>query len=245
MRLYELIDKSVVSGPGIKQSYKSQADQPGSELLGKGVFGSVYTNPNDIETAVKISKLNQGNWDADGYYKFIEKVIDLKQETHNPYLPQIYNVKRIQPTTKSDPYLIVEVEKLYPSASMSTEEAKLVFSKMIGRKITQQDIDLIQKETGVDWKTKEPKPIKWQWAIRNVMQAYIDDDDWGIWDNFKIKDPQFVEALQIVRDLVNDGYTLDLHDENYMVRKTPYGNQIVLTDPLSFKARDKIKIKSV
>ena len=243
MRISELT-QITTRAPGIKQRQQQQKSEPGAETLGKGVFGTVYTKPRDVETAVKISTLNQGSWDADGYYNYIERVKDLKADTHNPYLPQIYDVERVEVRGKK-PYLVVEIERLYPTKSLSSEEAELVFQNIIGRPITKDDRARIQTASGRHWRTGEPNPINWIWAARNVMQSIIKQGDWGIWNDYSVKNPELKAALDIVADLVKQGYVLDLHDENYMVRRTPYGVQPVLTDPISFKDPSKIKLKSV
>lgn len=247
MRASEFIreDTAISQGPGIKQAQKTQLEKPGSKLIGKGEFAKVYTNPSDIETTVKVSSLNKGQWDLDGYYQFIEKVKDITDKTQNPYLPQIYNIERIQPRGKSAPYLKVEVEKLFPSSSLSNKEGIAVFEKLINRPVTNQDLDFLHNKIGVHWKTGEQRPIIWEWAIRNVMQAALSSESFGGWEQFVIKDPNLKEALAIVRRLIDSGYVLDLHDENYMIRRTPYGPQIVLTDPLSFKKQEFINISTV
>jgi hypothetical protein len=226
------------------QKYSSQGKQ-----LGSGYFASAFEKPEDITTVAKVARLNQKSWDEDGYYAYIEKIKNLKGYL---YLPQIYSIKRVQPTSKpntdpdagvEDPYLIVEIEKLEPTTKLTYEELAFVFSKLVGEEITtifpsdQYDRnDLAQAHLAQALGCLLDKTITGvrPWMPESVRRGL---------ENLKIVDPELIKVIKILRNLYQQGFSPDVHSGNFMFRRTPYGPQMVLTDPLAFKSADPVKVK--
>jgi hypothetical protein len=205
-----------------RDAAKTLVQKAGGKQLGKGAFATAYNVPKDIESVVKISKLNREAWQGDGYYNYIKEIFN-KQD--NPYLPQIYEVLRMQPSN-GDPYLMVNVEKLIHGYKLSEEEALHVAGRMFG------DMNIEQKIRKANYLDKDE--FLGAESIVNFIGYRLDEYARTKKSAPSIVDPQLKEALSIVYDLKYKGYTVDLHDENFMFRRTPYGMQLVLTDPLAF-----------
>jgi len=199
--------------------------------LGQGAFGAAYEIPKDVTTVVKTSELNRQSWYADGYFNYVKEIAD---KTDNPYLPQIYEIRRMQPAGKNkygespEPYLLVNTEQLYKGEQFKPDELLLSIRRMMGRELTKTDykifLELNHGKKLTTWGLLQ--------VIADALNSYARAK--SAKDSFVIADPQLRQALGIVRKLKKKGYVVDLHEQNFMFRRTPYGPQLVLTDPLAW-----------
>lgn len=201
--------------------------------LGGGYFGQAFSMPGDIETVDKISRLNQNSWDMDGYYAYINAVKDIRDETHNPFLPQIYNVKRVESTNNS--YLLVTIERLYDIKLLEADELRRVFENLIDRTIPDDEVKHLPMVRLYVRDYNSNLTEAWIELIVYLLRDKLPD--------FKIQNPQLIEAMAIVKKLMSYGYTNDLHGSNIMIRRTKYGPQLVITDPLAFRNSDEVKTR--
>jgi hypothetical protein len=120
-----------------------------------------------------------------------------------------------------DPYLMVNIEKLVDGQALSKEELLFVCKKIFNK------MDVIP------WIKKHMHSISID-SIRSyigfALETYVMKEKNN--NMLPIVDTQLIEALNIVSSLVKKQFELDIHHGNFMFRRTPYGPQLVLTDPL-------------
>jgi len=223
MRISEITEASdltVRSGIGIDASRKQQLAKPGAVELGHGAFGSAFIEPGDVEKVKKISKLGDNKWNRDGYFAYVDAIRRLsKQAKMNPYLPQIYNVKAFE-TKNNKRYLEVTMEKLYSYNNLNTEEVISVLEKITQ---TQLEREKFKKKDLIDI-------IKYCIDHPDVKKLYPKENV-----TIEIADSNFKKAVKLIHGLTRY-FEKDIHDQNIMFRRTSAGVQLVLTDPLSFRA---------
>ena len=235
-------DIPVQKGPAIstrKRELKKTQDE-----LGSGFFGTVYDEPESktgVGTARKVSTLDRDEMTADGYYAYINKIMDLKNETNNPYLPQVYDAKVVKPkSVGSEPYFELELEKLSKWEDLSGNQLEAILEKMLDESFENkkklQDVLKFLGHSGASDTIDE-----WlMFIILYFIRFTIKNPNFSLM-GMKIRDPQLLEVTDMLRYLSKSGYGMDLHDQNIMVRNTKYGPQLVITDPLSFGQTSQIR----
>lgn len=180
------------------------------EKLGTGYFGTVYSDPGDVTFAIKFSNLDEKDWKMDGYYAFLKLIDRAEDQKHNPYLPQIDSVERVQ--SVRGPYLKVRMEKLNSIETLGAEELELVFKKIFPKK---------------EWPDEDfGYNIDWVDQLDVSMGHLFSGSS-------RSRDPALQTAVEMVRSLSHK-YMVDMHQYNFMFRRTPHGAQLVITDPLSY-----------
>lgn len=152
----------------------------------------------------------------DGFNFFITQLIE-RQETDNIHFPRVYSVQKI---TDNDGKFIhtYDVEKLLPGFKIPTAELLKICTESFG-----EDDD-----------TGEYTDDDLQEIILGKIIYAVTTQDYG-----DIKSETLLEALRILHDIVKDavklkrGHNFDLHMDNVMYRKTPYGTQLVINDPIA------------
>jgi hypothetical protein len=151
--------------------------------------------------------------------------------TSNPYFPKIYDIqiKKIplepdDPTTLYDYVWAVEMERLYEFGDVSDDEAF-----MLGNRIF-YDYKSITKEIIKDEAKNNEKEILVA-HLYNLITTFK-----PVKYSTSIKDPQFKKAILLIRALrsKNESMFYDIHSANIMIRRTPAGPQLVITDPLGY-----------
>lgn len=189
--------------------------------LGRGVYAAVFLNPGDMQTVKKIASVAQNKWERDGYYAYIMEIGKQNKEHPNPYLPQIIGVKRF--SNDEGDYMEVEIEKLYPVTREYTDVVGAL-EKLYQTRFEEEDFDLL--------------------GISPYSLLTITTRDYFFDSSIRIKtlpttgevlelSPDFKEAVEVVRKAKKQFMSLDIHLGNLMIRRTPYGPQLVITDPLS------------
>jgi ribosomal protein S18 acetylase RimI-like enzyme len=232
-----VVDEDIPVTPGPTQKQRTAAISKTQPKLGSGYFGKVYDQPEGelgIGTAKKISRFDQDKPTLDGYYAYINRLMSLKDQNDNPYLPQVYNANVVKPK-RGAPYFELDMEKLTPWQDLEEDELLTMFSKALDVEIN----SLEQFRQLVGRKSIPYKDIIMTELLRYMTKTLSDPNYKDIKGN-SIKDPQLIEAINIIRYLEKTGYGEDLHAGNIMVRRTKYGPQLVLTDPLSFGSQAKM-----
>jgi hypothetical protein len=186
--------------------------------LGSGAYASVYkTKKVDVGHVAKVSTLDyleDNGHEKDGYYQWINAVL---KAPPNRYLPQVLKAAIHEPKIKSNsryrehPYMDVKLERLYPVSQL-----------------TQEGIDFIANQIFL----KQKKG----WRINEILFRIHDHIEGAKNKQYRIVDEDLIEALSLIEKITGrnmpDSYDIDLHGENVMIRITPYGPQLVITDPL-------------
>lgn len=218
---------------------------------GSGAFASTYQHQDRPEDVRKITKPQVV---IDGYHKYIELLQD-NPDWDNPYFPKIREVTRYSkpqadPESATEPKEVTldRMEKMYSRNStaddpdavvlsvkkealrhleeLTYEEAVSVFERWFGsewykqlRKITDATMDTIK-----DWK-------KYDLIISNVIRNIANNPE--KWRG-ALLDKDLYNALYWLKNTVaTDGVTFDFGGNNIMYKRSPYGIQLVLTDPVA------------
>lgn len=246
MKLNEIVDtqiKRVRTRQGNSRTVSDRLDQKRDKpnVIGTGDFARVEKHKNlPPNTVVKYGN-SHGNAEDDGYVNWLNQVTKDKRAASNPYLPRIYKVQFVD-----DDQFIVFMEELEDFDTLSNAELAAIGRRAFGNiEMLKTLIDFAPKHMvefyqdnivkygrikdedfrTLRLKTNEEEFIKA--AFPKLLENIIHD----VVDPNIVKDPQLKEALQYVADAPRG--SLDLHLGNVMVRRGPYGAQLVITDPLS------------
>lgn len=257
MKLLEVIQRREVgSAEQLKQRLAAthkKAAQHGE--LGKGEYGTVYHKPGAVPQAQKVSIPThihpQTRKPMEGYLAWLEVVHD----KHNPFFPQITNVEMFVSHDDMVAYA-AKMEKLVSYDSLSEEQATSLVERYMfpvdeevqrhiqeaakWRKIPYQAmcvllfaaairslvlgdrenyISLVKEVRGY----QRPKQQTWREFLSGKKREelpHINIDD------------TLMEAVQMLKDL-EKVYHYDLHYNNILYRRTPYGVQPVFMDPFA------------
>lgn len=222
--LLEIIDTEVSDAKysGTFKTSPKSVRQPNQ--LGRGYFSTVVKDRNDPHMVKKYnSDFSIPEYKPeDPFYRYAEYVHDNNLH-ENPYFPRIYKHRKIEDKDGKTLHSY-QIEKLEPMTRVSMEEYEYLFNKMFvdGDKL----FSIWKRDTS--WETSQ---------ISGILEALIIDSN----SDKHIKDPQLKSAITYMREFIStkcvDGGLwvcgIDLHDENIMVRRTPVGLQVVITDPVS------------
>ena len=177
--------------------------------LGSGAQATAHDHPNDPTKIVKYVDLWKSNPAHEPYVQWINLVM---KHQNNPFFPRVYNAKTIRHEDTNKVSLVVVMEKLKPIADMWNANEKL-----------QHSVNEMMNRLGVDVKD----------AVGDAFEFdhYMSDAARRRELRGKTKNPQLKEALELMEPLFMKHGT-DLHNENFMVRLTGVGPQLVFVDPL-------------
>jgi hypothetical protein len=212
----KLIEISDVKHTSLKLPYKThnidrirQVFGNQGKLLGSGRFATAHSIQKDIRSVVKIAAVYP-DLEDDGYYGYLKEIIKMQD---NPYVPQILEIVEVTSKDQNvNPYLIVNLEQLHDFDSCSKNNIEFILTKMLG---------YVPTETNKQINSYKNRII-------DIIDNYCET---GKDKNFKIIDEQLLEVLNAIYD-IHSYYSVDIHSGNIMVRKTSYGPQLVITDPL-------------
>ena len=186
----------------------------GVEHLGTGHFASAYSHKDRPQDVRKVSRQAQaygkGGAGVDGFYHYMKELSN-HEDNSNPYFPKFRGI-----TIYEDPdggiVYSAQMERLFPMRKLRRREKVAVLEKMLGDR----------EEAGVSEFTSISS------VIREVIQGY--DIKNHVVDEELIKAAEFINHVAKKHKIGND-----IHDDNIMIRRSPYGSQVVITDPLSFQ----------
>jgi hypothetical protein len=247
MKLVEILDPIDTSkqAQNIKDTIDNLVDVVKAKELGAGAYGVVYTNPNDPGTVTKVSRgmmLDDLERGGDAYLQYITELAKFRELTGNPYLPRIYSIKFYNDQRKdTKPWqrikYVVELEKLQPLINQKLQQdqegehsykAQVLamadkmfsgFEEAFGKgslyDITNRLVDQFKFHLGVERSSAtNPEFQQLQIKDKNLKQAF--------------------DVLQRVKNQATKRHVFfDINAGNLMIRRTPYGLQLVITDPLA------------
>lgn len=206
------------------------------KILGSGVEAVVYKTKDDPNV---IKLLRTTEVDADEFnVPYVAYVIEtLHRANGNPYFPRISGIQRIkgdavdfaalrnyiQPRIHHEPIELdiyaFKMERLLPVDSLGAEEIEAMISGSF-------DPEKLDRDYGPDWRTEPAVGIQ---LIEELFYYMMNDSD--LLNDLAIYPEQLSDVLNTIKK-IGDGAAYDLHDENFMARRTPTGYQIVITDPV-------------
>lgn len=201
------------------------------KALGSGLYASVHQTQNDPNTVTKVGRAVTVNPSDDGYIGFVKQIIGKK----NPYFPQISELREVKDRSGTYTGFVTRMEKLTSLKDLRREELAALIHKMTG-----QEPNLADPHVGIGTlkitreMAKHPEIL-----IGDLVAAAYRNPDSGT-----IADPALLQAIDILRQLAKAGmYEEDIHSGNLMIRRTPYGPQLVITDPFSGYHPDETRNK--
>ena len=194
------------------------------EYIGSGAFAQVYGHKNRPASAFKV-----GIGDTDyTYLQYIAKASQNERWKSNPYLPRVHSQKNYKDQGGGAAY-VVELEKLEPFMDIEQEEVEAIIDKAFHSLPKDKYLNDLPRQYDV---------------VKALQRAAA-----GRSDAIKnIKDKQLLQAIAIIGNIgksqitigkktgpdarLNAAQYLDIHTSNVMIRRTPVGAQLVITDPL-------------
>lgn len=146
----------------------------------------------------------------DAYYAYIKAVTPLMGG--NPYVPEIYKIIKIRDSNG----------QIIPRYEMRSYEPWSNFKKP-------ELVSILAKISPVEVESMDPD--------------YTADDIWSVITGLvyhaaradkETEDPELNQVMEIIRNVVasNPAFDYDMHSGNFLIRRTPYGPQLVITDPV-------------
>lgn len=219
MRLFELIqeDPFTVQDTERKTLPSFATDTyRGKNYIDQGYFSSVFGHPDNPHDVVKGSKRFDSE---DGYEGFIRALAEDETMRDNIYMPRIRTARVITSTKTGQKSTMIRMERLQQLKALSEREAYMILVNLIGRTNA--------------FEYKETKEVDtWQRALK----YFLDMHSGNMPPSSDIINEDWLEAYNWVQRVSREkGWHMDLHSENWMMRRTPYGPQLVITDPFSWR----------
>lgn len=221
MLLEELINLQTVRR-NVGKKLKNNEHSNDRNRLGHGYYSNVYKNK-DPHLVTKVSRIpSRKIEDNDPYWFFIRRLTETKINERNPYFPRVYSIKRYSDSdpeseTNINEIRNAQIEKLEELDQLTEDEIYTIFQKIRNEK----EVDYLR---GYPYDQSKlihfiPDTIK-----EDLSSSYLLND---------VEDFNYKEAILFLRKLKkeNNRISFDIHKGNLMVRRTPYGVQLVITDP--------------
>lgn len=195
--------------------------------LGTGAFATAYQdkdNPHDVLKGSKETTLSDG-------FKifFIALSKDTKMQA-NPYFPRFRAIRQFDSADKQRSNYIVRMEKLEDIKSINRAEAKAILRKLFSEQTQKSIINIATFEEGMRYSSDAQNCV-----FAGISLAL---DRASVRRN--IIDKNFLQAVEFINKIADDfEYYADLHKGNIMIRRTQYGVQPVINDPLGMSLDHK------
>jgi len=207
-RLLEIID-SPTREINLNRKYSGETSARKPKEIGSGIYSSVYDNPADPHTVKK----TQSYASSDPFLEYVELIIKHKL-WENPHFPRIYGTKyfNFKGGLRRGQW---KIERLHKIHTLNLEESK----------------GLVERYFGVETESKY-----------TLIRLLGDLENKKTIEN--IKDETFKQAAIKIHSLIDDlprvsfdstvpRAGLDLHGDNFMIRRTSVGPQVVFMDPFA------------
>lgn len=207
--------------------------------LGSGAFGSVYTNPCNENTVIKVSTYR------DAYYMYARWCMR-PENADNPHVPKVYEEVVFKGPNGQNTYVHV-IEKLVPPCRTKTDpDSKYgpdnpseVQNTLVGliwaacyRIARHADYEMVNKyKTELDYLREVVKEVK--------LQAQQDDDiTYSPTLRQIMLHKQLIHTFRDISYLFDDTSHLDMHGGNIMIRpgetySKDFRGDLVITDPVA------------
>lgn len=212
-------------------SYHKWSDTEGSHRVlknpkvkhkGTGAFASTYQHQDRPHDVTKITKPMEF---PDGYQKYLRMLLQ-HDDRDNPYFPKVREVRERRKGEANT--LAVKMEALQHIETLSHKEANAILDKWLGK----NKQHFIDAGTRSHWMGGEIPRMSgddyYGPAIVKVLRDLFNYHEGLVVDKNLAKAMKFIKYKVAV-----NGVDLDLGDNNVMLRRTPYGVQVVFTDPVA------------
>lgn len=216
---YSKEDYAMDQAPDERSGTDRIKKDPKLKTLGAGYFSSVYAHDDNPHDVMKFPRKEASKSDTDGFRIFISALAKDKEMQSNPYFPRFRMIRKFEHGDEHS--YTARMERLFPLEDLEMEDLYSIVERIYDDELATYLYDraslphLFYKQLAK--------------AVSNTVESK--------WHVENITDAHFAEATDWIHDLAErEGFYVDLHFNNMMVRRTPYGSQLVLSDPLgSFK----------
>jgi hypothetical protein len=233
---YKQLDKQNIASKQRELGWTDQSRQ----RIGGGAYADVYAAQKDPGAVDKIAKSSEIKYLADDpYYEFLHMLSQNDRIANNPFFPKVFKLDTFRDASGKYTYN-VNMEKLRPLSSLRTDEIMT-----IGRDLfTEFDSEIRgqKKKLGIKGSKPTGDPEEEQSRERTqkivALVAFADCFNEILMSTrpiTTIKNPKLVQAMMFLQKILksNPDFSADLHHANLMIRRGPYGVQVVITDPIS------------
>lgn len=209
------------------------------QQLGSGYYAVVYEKPDNPEnTVTKVGKFDlKKDYDgeySDSYVNFIMELQKNPRAADNPFFPQVYQIKFYNQKDQLMKYS-AELEKLKPF-----DEDKYYDTDSVEKAMNHLENEPQSSFTEVIRALKRIAKFNTEEFFSETLDAFGEIGISSVLTHFLTnfvqyrvyppKTPQAADAVKIIHQLPGN---FDLHSRNVMYRRSPYGLQLVFTDPLA------------
>jgi hypothetical protein len=173
-----------------------------------------------------IKKYNHNFEDHDPFNDYVEYIVEHKL-TGNPYFPRVYNIKTVSDPNGQQSHKYT-IEKLISAKELEPEEVSTLIERTFTDMVAKDIIETSSEPDNIRfYHNSETYSLHSTW-VQNIHSAI----EYG--DTSNITDENLSEAVKVIHDMIkNLKFANDLHANNVMYRRTKYGVQPVISDPLA------------
>lgn len=194
--------------------------------LGSGAFSTAYQDKDNPHDVMKGSKQQVV---PDGFQVFFTALEENPDMQSNPYFPRFRNISRYTSKDHRSGSYMVRVEKLEPLEKLTKKEMPAILRRILDQDGIDQVMERMKGMDSLSWFSAQPYHY-----ITSLAEIMVNHPK-----RFSkhVIDKDFLEAMQFITQVAADWeYYTDLHEGNIMLRRTPYGVQLVFNDPLGFSS---------
>jgi hypothetical protein len=210
MKITELLETPI---PNAGPNDWSKINGPEASTIGHGQEAQVIKNknhPNVFKITGIPSELKNF-----GYMQYV--LLSKKYSGVNPYFPRVVSIKQMPQGEPGRVAYIIEMEHLEDSGKLGYDDRIALSHKLFHGPELEEMLAYEKKGNTV-----------FQYIVQKAVGVGATEAA-----SF-VKDKQFLQAINLIQIVKKKtGATIDMHDANYMIRRTAQGPQIVLTDPIA------------
>lgn len=218
--LLELIDTNVET-----KSYRGEFhgnntgnSRSSNKEIGSGVYSKVRNDPNDPHMVQKRHRDPKAA-STDGFVKWADYLINNKLVDTNPHFPRIYNARKIEDSEGKNIYKY-QIEKLVSAEDVSPKILEAIWRQNFTQYSMPEDIEELDAEDIAD-------------TMSGIISMAVEGNSEYMDDIISDSLKEAVKHLRAYYAETNYNALPDLHSGNIMLRRTPHGIQLVITDPFA------------
>jgi hypothetical protein len=194
----------------ISLDYKEKLNT--SDVIGDGKHSVVKADRDSSMVIKKNVKPTSDEYPSDPYWDYVELCI--KHQDSNPFFPRIYEFKKYKDGEKNVKYKL-KMERLTPLSELDDNVIKGIIRSIVDENHhVVADIWYHHRNNITDILSI---------LVEFILNGTIPPIDQSLQEYVKI----------FGKFLSKANHTLDIDDNNIMIRHTPHGPQLVITDPLT------------
>lgn len=194
--------------------------------IGSGFFSTVYNDKDEH----MVKKISNNSDMKDSYWDYADALIQSGIWESNPHFPRIYSIKKF--THGSETHYKGTMERLLGFGDCSNTELYTCYSNLLD---VGKVADHYKAMDTRDPSYKDTNILRFISMVTTALDNAVENDNYDI-----VTDATLKEALQWIRQILDSFAAkgkifggVDIHKNNIMYRRTKYGIQLVLSDPVA------------